>query len=148
MFSPINGWMDNIFGAYKNFFFLGKFPGTPNLQSESREDHIPVLYLEALLKSCWKGELYKEDLCSNFVSLHLFPDCKYLDARLLIEVADGIGWRQTDLLSENLVVKKPLEELWVEETTLKSLFFFSWFSVCYCMQYWRQVFCCDRQTVI
>ena len=68
--------------------------------------------------------MYKEDLCSNFVSLHLFPDCKDLDARVLIEVADGIGWKQIDLLSENLVVKKPLEKLWVEETTLESLFFF------------------------
>ena len=68
--------------------------------------------------------MYKEDLCSNFVSLHLFSDCKDLDPRLLIEVADGIGWKQIDLLSENLVVKKPLEKLWVEETTLESLFFF------------------------
>ena len=62
--------------------------------------------------------MYKEDQCSNFVSLHLFSDCKDLDPRLLIEVADGIGWKQIDLLSENLVVKKPLEKLWVEEATL------------------------------
>ena len=46
----------------------------------------------------------KEDLCSNFVSLHLFPDCKGLDARLYIEVVGGVGRKQIDLLLENLVV--------------------------------------------
>ena len=68
--------------------------------------------------------MHKEDLCSNFVSLHLSPDCKDLDARLFIEVIDGIGGKQIDLLSENLVVEKRLEKLWDEEATLKRLFFF------------------------
>ena len=45
----------------------------------------------------------KEDICSNFVSLHLSPDCKDLDARLYIEVADGVGRKQIDQLLENLV---------------------------------------------
>ena len=76
--------------------------------------------------------MHKEDLCSNFVSLHLSLDCKDLDARLYIEVVGGIGRKQTDLLSENLAVEKPLEKLWDEEATLKSLVFFS---VCYCIQY-------------
>ena len=47
-----------------------------------------------------------------------------LDAGLYIEAVDGIGGKQRDLLSENLVVQKPLEMLWDEEATLKSLFFF------------------------
>ena len=68
--------------------------------------------------------MHKEDLCSNFVSLHLSPDCKDLYARLFIEVIDGIGGKQIDLLSENLVVEKRLEKLWDEEATLKRLFFF------------------------
>ena len=68
--------------------------------------------------------MHKEDLCSNFVSLHLSLDCKDLDARLYIEVVGGIGGKQIDLLSENLVVEKLLEKLWDEEATLKSLFFF------------------------
>ena len=68
--------------------------------------------------------MHKEDLCSNFVSLHLSLHCKDLDARLYIEVVGGIGGKQIDLLSENLVVEKPLEKLWDEEATLKSLFFF------------------------
>ena len=55
--------------------------------------------------------MLNEDLCSNFVSLHLSPDSKDLDARPYIEVVDGIGGKQTDLLSENLVVEKPLEKL-------------------------------------
>ena len=70
--------------------------------------------------------MHKEDLCSNFVSLHLSLDCKDLDARLYIEVVGGISGKQIDLLSENLVVQKLLEKLWDEEATLKSLgFFFS-----------------------
>ena len=69
--------------------------------------------------------MHKEDLCYKFVSLHLSPGCKDLDARLYIEVVGCIGREQIDLLSENLVVKKPLEKLWDEEVTLKSLFFFS-----------------------
>ena len=68
--------------------------------------------------------MHKEDLCSNFVSLHLSLDCKDLDARLYIEVVGGIGGKQKDILVENLVVEKPLEKLWDEEATLKSLFFF------------------------
>ena len=68
--------------------------------------------------------MHKEDLCSNFVSLHLSLDCKDLDARLYIEVVGGIGGKQIDLLSEKLVVEKPLEKLWDEEATLKSLVFF------------------------
>ena len=76
--------------------------------------------------------MHKEDLCSNFVSLHLSLDCKDLDARLYIEVVGGIGGKQKDILVENLVVEKPLEKLWDEEATLKSLVFFS---VCYCIQY-------------
>ena len=74
------------------------------VQSKSEEDHIPVLFLGALLKSYWKGEMHKEDLCYNFVSLHLFPDWKGLDVRLYIEVVGGIGRKQIDLLLENLVV--------------------------------------------
>ena len=68
------------------------------LQSESEEEHIPVLFLGALLKSYWKREMHKKNLCSNFVSLHLSPDCKDLDARLYIEVVDGIGEKQLDIL--------------------------------------------------
>ena len=68
--------------------------------------------------------MHKEDLCSNFVSLHPSPDCKDLDARLYIEAVDGIDRKQINLLSENLLVEKPLEKLWDEEVTLKSLFFF------------------------
>ena len=68
--------------------------------------------------------MHKEDLCSNFVSLHLSPNCKDLDVRLYTEVVDGIGGKQIDLLLENLVVEKPLEKLLDEEATLKSLFFF------------------------
>ena len=68
--------------------------------------------------------MHKEDLCSNFVSLHLSLHCKDLDARLYIEVVDGIGWKQINLLSENLVVEKPLEKLWDKEATLKSLVLF------------------------
>ena len=52
----------------------------------------------------------KEDICSNFVSLHLSPDCKDLDARLYINVVDGIGRKHIDLLLENLVVEKPPEK--------------------------------------
>ena len=63
--------------------------------------------------------MHKEDLRSNLVSLYLSPDCKDLDARLYIEVADDIGGKQIDLLSKNLVVKKPLEKLWDEKATLK-----------------------------
>ena len=68
--------------------------------------------------------MHKEHLCFNFVSLHLSLDCKDLDARLYIEVVGGIGRKQIDLLSENLVVEKLLEKLWDEEATLKSLGFF------------------------
>ena len=68
--------------------------------------------------------MHKEGRCSNFVSLHLFPDCKDLDARLYIEVVDGVRGKQIDLMSENLVVKKPLKKLWDEEATPKSLDFF------------------------
>lgn len=46
----------------------------------------------------------------QFVSLHLSPDCKNLDGRLYVEVADGI-------------VGKPLEKLWDGEATLKSVVF-------------------------
>ena len=68
------------------------------LQSESEEEHISVLFLGAFLKSYWKRQMHKEDLRSNFVSLHLSPDCKDLDARLYIEVVDGIGGKQLDIL--------------------------------------------------
>ena len=67
--------------------------------------------------------MHQGDLCSNFVSLQLSLDCKDLDARLYIEVVSGIAGKQIDLLSENLVVEKLLENLWDEEATLKSLFF-------------------------
>ena len=67
--------------------------------------------------------MHQGDLCSNFVSLHLSLDCKDLDARLYIEVVSGIAGKQIDLLSENLVIEKPLENLWDEEATLKSLVF-------------------------
>ena len=46
-----------------------------------------------------------------------------LDARLFIEITDGIGGKEIDLLSEDLVVEKLLEKLWDEEVTLKSLVF-------------------------
>ena len=68
--------------------------------------------------------MHKEDLCSNFVSLHLSLDCKDLDARLYIGVVGGISGKQIDLLLENLEVEKPLKNLWNEEATLKSLLFF------------------------
>ena len=60
------------------------------MQSESGEEHIPASFLGSLLKSYWKGEIHTEDPYSNFVSLHPFPDCKDVDARLYIEIADGI----------------------------------------------------------
>ena len=104
---------------------LGTMAGYCKLvQLKSGEEHIPVLFSGALLKSYWKGEMHKEDLCFTFVSLHLSPDCKDLNARLYIEVVGGIGRKQTDLLSENLAVEKTHEKLWDEEATLKSLFFF------------------------
>ena len=56
--------------------------------------------------------------------MHLSHDFKDLDVKLYIEVVDGIGGNQTDLMSENLVVKKQLEKLCDEEATLKNLFFF------------------------
>ena len=62
--------------------------------------------------------MHKEDLCSNFVSLHLSLDYKDLDSRLYIEIVGSLGVKQIDLLSENLVVEKPLEKL-----TLKNLVF-------------------------
>ena len=68
--------------------------------------------------------MHKEDLCRNFVSLHLSPDCNDLNARPYTEVVDGIGGKQIDLFSENLLVKKPLEKHWDEEASLRSLFFF------------------------
>ena len=40
-----------------------------------------------------------------------------------IKVVDGISGEQKNLLSENLVVRKPLEKPWNEEATLKGLFF-------------------------
>lgn len=46
-----------------------------------------------------------------------------LDARLFIEIVDGIGGKQIYLLSEDLVVKKLLEKLLDEQVTLKSLVF-------------------------
>ena len=55
--------------------------------------------------------MHKEDLCYNFASLHLSPDCNDMNARLYIETVDGIGRKQIELLSENLVVEKPLEKL-------------------------------------
>ena len=96
------------------------------------------------LKIYWKGEIHKEDPCSNFLSMHMYPNSKDLITRLYIEVVYGIGGKQIDLLLENLVVEKPLEKLRDKEATL----FFSWFLVCYCIQYWRQVFCCDKHFVI
>ena len=69
--------------------------------------------------------MHKEGLHSNFVSLHLSPDCKDLGAIIYIEVADGIDGKHIDLLLENLVVEKPLEKRWDKEATLKSLVFFS-----------------------
>ena len=56
----------------------------------------------------------------QFVSLHLSPDCKNPDARLYVEVADGI-------------VGKPLEKLWDGEATLKSLIVF--FLILYLLLY-------------
>ena len=55
--------------------------------------------------------MLKEDLCSNFVSLHLSLDCKDLDARLYIDVVGGIGGKQINLLSENLIFEKALKKL-------------------------------------
>ena len=52
-----------------------------------------------------------EDLCSNFISLHLSPDCMDLDARLYIEVADDIDRKQINILQENLVVENYLKTL-------------------------------------
>ena len=40
-----------------------------------------------------------------------------------IKAVDGIGGEQKNILSENLVVRKPLEKPWNEEATLKALFF-------------------------
>ena len=104
-FSTINGWTI-FFGLNRISYSWGSSTGSLTqglrvmgtmvgysylLQSESEEKHIPVSFLKALLKSYWKWEMHKEDLCSNFVSLHLSLPCKDLDARLYIEVVDGIG---------------------------------------------------------
>ena len=70
-----------------------------------------------------------EDPCSKFVSLHPFHR-KNLIARLYIEVVDGIGRKETNLILESLVVQKPFEKLWDEEATLKI-----WFLVCYSIWY-------------
>ena len=67
------------------------------------------LFLGALLKSYWCGEM--EDLCFNFISLHLSPDCMDLDARLYIEVADDIDRKQINILQENLLVENYLKTL-------------------------------------
>ena len=56
--------------------------------------------------------------------MDLSHDFKDLDVKLYIELVDGIGGNQTDLMSENLVVKKQLEKLCDEEATLKNLLFF------------------------
>ena len=93
------------------------------VQSKSEEEHIPVLFLGALLKSYWKGEMHKEDL-SSILHNCICPWCKDLDSRLYIEVVGGIGRNQIYLLPEKLVVEKPLEKLWHEKATLESLFFF------------------------
>ena len=77
-----------------------------------------------------------KDPCSNFVSLHSFPEYEDLHAGLYIEVLiiNGIGGKQIDLLLENLVVDKPVEKLWDEVTTLRSLFS-SWSPPWCCIQY-------------
>ena len=54
--------------------------------------------------------MHKEDLCSNFVLLHLSLDFKDLDARLYIEEVGGRGSIQIDLLSDKLVAEQPLEK--------------------------------------
>ena len=38
--------------------------------------------------------MHKEDLCSNFVSLHLSLDYKDLDSRLYIEIVGSLGVKQ------------------------------------------------------
>ena len=70
-----------------------------------------------------------KDQNPNFVPLHSSPNCMDQNARLCIEVVDGIDSKQKNLLSENQVVKKLLQKLWDEEATLKSLafsFIFCW----------------------
>ena len=74
-----------------------------------------------------------KDQNSNFVSLHSSPNCMDQNARLCIEVVDGIDRKQINLWSENQVVKKLLQKLWHEEATLKS-WLFPLFSVGYCVQ--------------
>ena len=94
-----------------------------------------MFYLRRTLEIMLIGEMDKEDLCSNFVSLHLSPGCKDLDDRLYIEVVDGISAKQIDLLSENLVVEKAHEKLWDEEATLKSVIFLLIPCPCHCIPY-------------
>ena len=56
--------------------------------------------------------------------MHLSPDCTNQNVRLYIEVVDGIGGKQIDLLLENQVVEKPLEKLWNEKCHFEEFVFF------------------------
>ena len=81
---------------------LGNMVGYSKLvQSESGEKHIPVLFSGALLKLYWKRDMHKDDLMFQFCII-ASVSCKDLDVRLYIDIADSIGRKQTDLLSERL----------------------------------------------
>ena len=134
----MNGWAI-YFGLSRFFFPWGSSTGSLTQRFKSSGYHAWVLQTGAMkirrgtnccfifrrtLEIMLIGKMDKEDLCSNFVSLHMSPGCKDLDDRLYIEVVDGISPKQIDLLSENLVVEKPHEKLPDEEATLKSVVFF------------------------
>ena len=81
-------------------------------------------------KSCLKGEMHKEDLCSKFVSLHLSPDCK---DRVPGYIYWGSWWHWRE--ENRSIVREPSNR----ETAWKLLgwrshfeksAFFSWLSVC------------------
>ena len=79
---------------------LGNMVGYSKLvQSESGEKHIPVLFSGALLKLYWKREMHKDDLMFQFCII-ASVSCKDLDVRLYIDIADSIGRKEIDLLSE------------------------------------------------
>ena len=130
--------MDSTFGLIKISFSCGSSTGSLTQRFKNPVYHGCVLQSGAIrirreIHSCFifRGNLEiilkrgnpNKDPYDNFASLYPSLDCKGLDARLYIEVDDGIDGKQIYLLLENLVIEKRLENLWDEEATLESLFF-------------------------
>ena len=156
-FSTVTGWTI-LFGLFKISFSSGSSTGcliqrfksseiSRMVQSKWWKNYNVVLFLVTLLKSYWKGGIDMEDPYFNFVSLLSSLGCRYLDVRLYTEVVDGIGGKQITLILENPVVKKRLGNFGIKKL-LWRVCRFSYIHVCYCIQYWRQVFCCDRHIMI